>query len=232
MTTAVLHSPAAFSGHVYTGRISNDSGFTLIEILVAMAIASIIMIMVYASYRSILDSIKRSTGHAEFYENVNLAVSKIDQDLSNSYYNRYNKSICFVSEDEKGNSRLNFVTVNHNDYNFAGTLQTPVHMSDVKEVGYYLRVDKNTQGLHNLIKREDYHYDDDPLGGGSENVLLPNVSSLKFEFHRGNDWEENWDSRQNNAFPRAVKTTMVVKNYQGQEETFEFTTLLNIREFR
>ena len=227
--------------HIIAGRLTgrntlsrpSNEGFTLIEILVATALASLILMMAYASYRSIFDSIKRSTGRSEFYENVNLAIMKIDQDLSNTYYTRNNKNITFISEGVKGNSRLDFVTVNHNEYMFAGTQHTPVHESDVKEVGYYLREAKKTADLFHLIKREKFNYwEEDPLSGGTENILLPNVVSLKFEFNKGNDWDENWDSRQNNLFPKAVKTTLVVKNYQAKEEKFEFVTLINIREFR
>jgi type II secretion system protein J len=210
-----------------------NGGFTLIEIMVATAIASIILVMAYASYRSIFDSIKRSTGRAEFYENVNLALMKIDQDISNAYYSRGNKKITFLCENERGNSRLNFVTVNHNDLLTAGKMNMPVRMSDVKEVGYFLRESKKTIDLFSLIKREKTCYwDEDPLTGGKENILLPNVVSLKFEFNKGNDWAEDWDSRQNNMFARAGKTTLVVKNYQAQEEKFEFISLINIREFR
>lgn len=214
------------------GTRHND-GFTLIEILVATAIASMILLMAYASYRSIFDSIKRSTGRSEFYENVNLAIMKIDLDLSNTYYTRNNKNITFISENVKGNSKLDFVTINYNEYRFKGTMHTPVRESDIREVGYYLREAKNTVDLFHLIKREKFNYwEEDPLSGGTENLLLPNVVSLKFEFFKGNDWDENWDSRQNNLFPKAVKTTLVVKNYQAQEEKFEFVTLINIREFR
>jgi type II secretion system protein J len=214
-------------------RTFGEGGFTLIEIMVATAIASIILIMAYASYRSIFDSIKRSTGRAEFYENVNLALMKIDQDIANIYYTRNNKNITFISENVQGNSRMDFVTVNHNDFMMGGKLSTPVRQSDVKEVGYFLREAKNTMGLFHLMKREkSCYWEEDPISGGTEHMLLPNVASLKFEFFKGNDWSENWDSRQNNMFPRAVKTTLVVKNYQAQEEKFEFITLINIREFR
>jgi type II secretion system protein J len=210
-----------------------NAGFTLIEVLVATVIASIILLMAYASYRSIFDSIKRSIGRAEFYENVNLAIMKIDQDLSNTYFTKTNKKICFICESDRGNSRLDFVSVLHNDFNVAGTLKTPVHMSDVKGVGYHLREAKNTMGLYHLIKREKFNYwEDDPLSGGVESVLLPNVVSLKFEFQKGNDWEDNWDSRQNNLFPKSVKTTLVIKNYQAEEEKFTFITLMNIKEYR
>lgn len=212
---------------------AGSGGFTLIEILVATALASIILVMAYASYRSIFDSIKRSTGRAEFYENVNLALLKIDQDISNAYYNRTNKNITFICENIRGNSRIDFVTVNHNEHKFGGKINTAVRESDIKEVGYFLQEAKNTIELFHLINREKVNYwDDAPLEGGTEHVLLPNVVSLKFEFNKGNDWVEEWDSRQNNMFPRSVKTTLVVKNYQAQDEKFEFISLINIREFR
>ena len=100
--------------------------------MVAVAIASIILIMAYASYRSIFNSIKRSTGLSEFYENVNLALLSIDRDISNAYFTRTNKNITFICETDGNDSRLNFVTVNHNDYNFIGTANTPVRSSDVQ----------------------------------------------------------------------------------------------------
>jgi general secretion pathway protein J len=207
--------------------IRREDGFTLIEIMVATAIASIMLLMAYASYTSIFKSIKRSTGRAEFYENVNLALMKIDQDLANTYFNKNNKNITFVCENAKGVSKIDFVTVNHNQFNYSAK------MSDVREVGYFLRESKKVADLYHLMKREKSNYwDEDPLTGGTVNMLLPNVVSLKFEFQQGNDWAENWDSRQNNNFPRAVRTTLVVKNYQEQDEKFEFITLLNIKEFR
>jgi type II secretion system protein J len=231
MTAEHAHTiPAPGTG---PARNPGNAGFTLIEIMVAVAIGSMILLMAYTSYHSIIDSIKRSTGRAEFYENVNLAISKIDADISNAYFTRSNKKITFICESGTSGNNLNFVTVNHKDFTMGGNPRQQAHDSDIKEVGYFLKEDKNTQGLSYLVKREKINYwDDDPLTGGTENILLPNVVSLKFEFNRGNDWDDNWDSRQNNNFPKAVKTTLVVKNYQAQEETFEFVSLINIREFR
>lgn len=210
-----------------------NEGFTLIEIMVAMAIASIILIMVYASYRSILDSIRRSSGHAEFYENVNLAIMKIDKDLTNTYFTRNNKSITFTSDDDGGNSALSFAAVNHHPYMIAGPPEGQSAMSDITGVSYFLKPDTATNGLFKLIKKERAAYwEEDTVDGGSENVLLPNVVSMKFEFQRGTGWDERWDSRQNNLLPRAVKTTLVVRDYQSRDESFEFITILNIREYR
>ena len=213
-------------------RLAGSGGFTLIEILVASAIASIILTMAYASYTAIITSVRRSTGRAEFYENVNLAITKIDMDIANTYYTRNNKNVNFICEDSQGNSTLNFVTVTHNDDNFSGSLAMTNPSSDVHEVGYHLKENPRTPGLYFLIKREEPHYDDDPLKGGTENVILVNVVGLKFEFLRGYDWNEGWDSRENHLYPRAVKTTLTVKDYQEKEEKFIFETLINIREFK
>jgi len=208
-------------------RLSRDRGFSLIEIVVASAIASMIMLMVYSAYRSTLSSIRETTGYAEMYENINLAISKIDSDLSNCFIRPENKKICFISTPDGENSKLNFVTVSFNEPMTDPSAKRPVPLSDVHEVGYYLKQDPEYPGVFQLIKREQAHYDDDPESGGSENVLLENVISLQFHYKVRNDWEDSWDSRETSRFPRLVRTTIKVKKYsvkaEGSEDTEEFS---------
>ncbi len=214
-----------------SGRTGDpDAGFSIIEIMVASAIASIIMLMVYSSYKSILTSIKRSIGTAEFYEDVNLAFLKIDQDLSNAYFTQNNKKISFAGTVEGESSRIIFVTVNHNEYMIHGNIRKPNPVSDVKEVSYYLKKDPEIRGLHYLMKHERLqYYDDRTESPGMESILLPNVVGVRFDFRSGNDWTQQWDSRQNNKFPTAVRTTITVKNYQKKEEKFEFISIINLK---
>ncbi|HOO70945.1 MAG TPA: type II secretion system protein GspJ [Spirochaetota bacterium] len=215
-----------------TARCSNQQGFTLIEIVVASAIASMIMLMVYSAYRSTLTSIKDMTGYAEMYENVNLAISKIDRDLSNCYYKKDNKKICFICEAEGDNSRINFVTVSYNEFAMLGTPQDPYHRSDVHEVGYYLKEDAEYPGVFFLIIREENHYDDDPENGGTESILLENVISLQFQFKAGNDWDDTWDSREKSRFPELIKTTIKLKKFGAKtdnpEDIEEFSVISSI----
>jgi general secretion pathway protein J len=211
----------------FENEISHDGGFTLIEIVVASALASLIMLMVYTAYHSTLTSVKDMTGYSEMYENINLAVSKIDADLSNCYIKPENKKICFISLPDGENSKLNFVTVSFNEFRVRGSLKTPVPESDVHEVGYYLKQDPQYPGVFQLIKREEAHYDDEPESGGSENVLLEDVISLQFHYKVRNEWEDSWDSRDTSRFPSLVKTTIKVKKFgvkaEGDEDTEEFS---------
>ncbi|HNR87547.1 MAG TPA: type II secretion system protein GspJ [Spirochaetota bacterium] len=207
-------------------RLAGDSsGFSLIEILVATVVSSIILMMVYSSHRSIMNAVKDLTGVAEFYENINLAITRIDKDISCAYFNKFNKDVCFLGENNftpPSSGKINFVTVDRNDINIKLDPKKEFRTSDVHEVGYSLRKDRDSDNLYQLVRREDVHYDDDPETGGRESVLLENVVDIRFEFLLLNNWTPSWDSRKYKKFPRAVKTILKLKNYRGNDEEFVF----------
>jgi len=211
-------------------KFTQDKGFSLIEILVAAAISSMVILMVYTSYRSILATIKDFTGYAEFYENINLTMARIDHDFSNAYYKRNHKKISFIAEQNGENSLVHFVAINHRKMRILGGLNEPYPFSDINEVSYFLRPDPNPEyaDLFWLYRREERHYDEEPESGGSESVMLENVTGIKFEFKVRNDWANRWDSRENKRFPKAIKTTLKVKNYQGKEEEFVLLSYIDM----
>ncbi|MDY6934339.1 MAG: type II secretion system protein GspJ [Spirochaetota bacterium] len=212
--------------------ISNNSGFSLIEILVATAVSSVILLMIYSAHRSITFAILELTGVADFYEGINLAINRIDRDISCAYFHRNNKKLCFIGEsdyDSPGEGKLNFVTIDHKEFSMFISPKEECRISDVREIGYYLEADNEIDGLFFLIRREENHYDDDPESGGDKSILLENVVRIKFEFNQRNKWIENWDSRDNKRFPKAVRTTLNVRNYRGNEEEFIFVSNINLK---
>jgi len=84
-------------------RFRDDrSGFSLLEIVVATALSSVILLMVYSAHRSIMEAVYDLTGIADFHENVNLALEKIKKDLSFTFYDRYNQKLAFIGENRQG----------------------------------------------------------------------------------------------------------------------------------
>jgi type II secretion system protein J len=210
--------------------IRAQSGFSLLEIMVATAVSSLILLMVYSAHRSIMSAIHDLTGVADFYESINLTVYRIDKDISCAYYRRENKDLCLIGESNRGTvsrGRLNFVTIDHEDLLISVDTKKEVHKSDVHEVGYYLQEDPDSPGLFNLIRREEYHYDDQPESGGKESIMLENVTDIRFEFRQRNTWTDTWDSRKYRKFPSAIRVTLKVKNFRGNEEVFIFTSYIN-----
>ncbi len=209
--------------------IRSENGFTLLEILVATAISALIMAMLSTSFKSIITSIEDMTGYTEFYENLNMAIYRIDKDISNTYFTIENKNLCFISETIGANSVINFVSVIHNDINLRFDITKEYHYSDIREVGYSLLPGADRKGEMKLIRRESPHFDKDPEKGGESNILLNNVTGLIFEFKSGNDWVKKWDTRINSKIPEAVRTTLILKNYKNATEEFLFISFIKMK---
>lgn len=209
----------------------NNKGFSLIEILVAVSISSILIIMIYTTQRSIMFSIRKMTGVADFYENVNLALRRIDKDISSTLYNRKNKKLFFIGENDFtdfNNGKIHFVTINYNSFNTLGNSKKSFQSSDIKEVSYFLEQDPAYPEVYLLMRREAIQYDDKHDQGGVSNIILENVVDINFEFLNRSSYDKSWDSKKHRRFPKIVKTTLTVKNYQNKEEQFTFMSRLNM----
>ena len=212
--------------------ILHNEGFSLIEIIVAMAIGTIIMIMINTAHRSILRSVRDMTGIAEFHENVNLAVRRIDRDIESMMIRPSNKFLAMKGSNEPSDLKrgiLSFVTVNPHEFVIEGNVGSEVHETDVKSIKYDLRPDKKYPGVNFLMRAEKNLYDtkDDESSNipdipQYESLVLENVVDLQFDFMADTQWDNKWD---NLNPPKQVKTTIRVKNYLGVEETFTFISL-------
>lgn len=126
-------------------------------------------------------------------------------------------------------SKINFVAVNSNSLRVSGSLKQSVPISDIREVGYYLKEDKNHIGLHQLFRREQTGIDDDIENGGTHDMIIHNVISMSIEYKLRNDWADNWDSKETRRYPDALKITLNLKNYSGKQEEISFISLINMK---
>jgi len=207
--------------------LNKNDGFTLIEMLVATAVSSVILVMVYSAYASIIKSVNQGKIASQYYEEINLVLRRIDSDLLNAYWRETAKNINFISEISGNSSRLNFVTGEFKSNRMILSVKDNFPSSDVHEVGYYLKQDSKT-GKYNLIRRSEIHYDSSPLDGGSEEIIFRNVDSIKFVFKYQSDWIDTWDSREKKRLPSGIKTTLVVVDPYNNKDVYEFFTICNM----
>lgn len=201
--------------------LAEDQGFSLIEMVVAMSVSSLILIMAYTAHRSVIASIRHSAGVAGFYESLNLALYRVDKDLTYAFSNKLNPNVQISGENSSGtfsNGKISFVAVNRVASTVSSDPRESFPRSDVKEVGYYLMEDKTPdpgfEGSYLLMRREKLTYDDAPQTGGASSILLKHVADIKFEFWLRNDWSSHWDSKNDKKFPVAVRTTLKMKSYR------------------
>jgi len=211
--------------HSFICRVKNNSGFTLIEIIAASAIASLMLLMAYTAYYSIVKNIQNVNSYSKFYTNINSALSRIDKDISNMYIDTDRKAV-FQGDNNKASGTITFVTINRRDYNIVGDIKKTHPSSDINEVMYFLKTIPESHDLFFLMRAEKHGFGDSEFLNAS--LILENVLGLKIEFAQRNDWIQNWDSKDTKRYPTAIKITLRVKNYKDAEETFVFISRPNM----
>jgi type II secretion system protein J len=208
-------------------NIYDNHGFTLIEMLVAATVSSMILLMVYTAYSSVIKSVNYGKVYSSYFERLNFALRRIDTDISNLYWKSDQKNLNFICTTKSGSSILNFITAEHKELKMLYNLKDQVPVSDVHEVGFYLKKNSDTDS-YSLIRRYSIGYDDSPGDGGSEEILINNIKSLKFEFKYRSDWTPEWDSRETKRIPSVIKTIIEVYNPTQKTDLYEFLSLPNI----
>lgn len=205
-------------------KITDESGFTLIEMLVAVAISSVILLMVYTAYNSVIKTVNYGRTVASYYQQLNHILNRIDSDLSAMYWKEGNSRLQFISIFNGKYSILSFVTAEYRDNRIFPSPSTQYPVTDIHETGYYLS-QKPGEKNYTLVRKTDIHYDDSFSEGGFEENLIPQVVSLKFEFQYRSDWSDNWNTADQKRIPNAVRTTLELIDPFGNIEKYQIVSL-------
>jgi len=226
------------------GEARVKRGFTLVEMMLAVALLSIIVTVIYSSFHTLGRIMRRTERTKGAYQAARLVMSRMREDLSCAYFSPTRKNFVFKGEDiegikdDAGADALTFVTTAHV---ISGR---DVPEGDLAEVSYYL--DEENRGL--LVRREDVSPDSKLEMGGNFDILGKNVVGLNFTYLDGREeparraggtttdldkaeeekkaWKYEWDSEQTPYLPRAVKVDLSVLNEEGDVQDFSTTILL------
>jgi len=205
-------------------------GFTLLEVLVASAILSLVLAALYSVFSRTLASKRLAEERADRSRSARIVLLRMGEDLQASL------------PVTRGNSRFSGETHQVKDFpagvlSFVSFAPTPVSSagreSDVNEIGYALLPDPELIGFYHLVRRvnldpgvADSAADRSP--NREEYPLLSRVRGLRFRFFDGRAWHEEWgqsdDTR--DKLPRAVEATLYMQN--SQEEVAEFSTVIDL----
>jgi len=188
------------------------AGFTLLEVMIAMLIISIIVGLIYGAFSGTADSKEEVEAGNDIYQQARWALDKMETDLSSSFVSKNkNSHSIFYSVTHQGANGLaademTFTTFDHVKYN------QQARESDQAEVSYFIMENPET-GVMTLYRREDPTRDDDPLPGGEFDELVDNVQAFDLRFYDGTEWVEEWDTRD-----YSQDTTTAETEVEDQEE--------------
>ncbi len=190
-----------------TGKEKRQNGFTIVEVLIALAIGAIVMTALYWAYTAVVGSMGKSRQVSDLYQTARVVLSNIRREISGAYQPLFAEDVLlFEGRDERSrgmeNDSLNLVST---------TCQRGAEEEvgyDSFELGYYLGEGGDRGYLK--MRRLPFYNLEEPFTEGEELTLAENVRSLDFKYFDGEEWLEEWNPDEEDYLPLAVKITIGV----------------------
>ena len=211
---------------------TTNEGFTLIEVLLAVFIASIVMAVLYASFFQVLKAKEKVEQELELYHEARVIFSKMTKDLATAFpRGRVNSesntaaSDFFVGTQEGKHSALKFTSLSR-------TPAVDAKESDQTEITYFVQpANEEDPELFALIRRDDPTIGTD--GGGSEYPISERIVGFTVSYlgeaslaSENQELTFEWDSNELSTLPNAVNVNIVLRGPRG--ENVEFNTFILI----
>jgi type II secretory pathway pseudopilin PulG len=216
--------------------LSNNKGFTIVEILLAFFIFSILLVTIYASYAGSFNTINLTEARMEIYRKAAISLDRISEDLQASYISNlpadsfgepveYTR---FMGEDNDIDGReadsLSFfarIDPLFTDESTAATGQLIVY--DVIE-------GEEEDGL--VLLRSEYPEFADEVDDREGMVLCDGLQSVAFTYFNSDaESMEGWDSdseEQNGSLPSMVSVSLEFLNRDNPDAPLKFMTNVSL----
>lgn len=209
---------------------TTDKGFTLIEVLIAIFIASIVLTILYTSFFQIMRAKERVEQELELYHESRVVMSKMTKDIVTAF-ERGN-----VTSESKDTSFQYFEGSKNGDFStltFTSLSRTPTpgaRESDQTEISYYVEPVQDSD-LYALMRRDNPRIGTET--GGTQFALSERIVGFTLTYIGSSDIDlgtdevtVEWDSNNTLSLPNAVNINLIMRSPRGED--LEFNSLVVI----
>ena len=197
-------------------KTPNSNAFTLIELLTALTITTLLLSAVYGTYFATIASIDRSTLNNPSAQNAKQLLTRIAAQIRCAYPNQTNpdrQEVGFLIPPPNTNNNLAIHLVSTKSILFNDNPNM-----NLIEIQYHLNPQTN---------QLQYHQSPYPLNKTKNQNWTPianNVHSLTFQAYNGQQWLNHWNDKITHQLPRAIKITLTITNKNNQQTPYTTTT--------
>lgn len=215
----------------------SSSGFTMIELMLAMAIFAFITAIMWGSFAQTANSKKVIQSEQERVHTVRVALTRMARELEMAYLSDNentaitNRRTFFAGAARADVDEVTFATFAHQ------RLRAGAAEGDSALISYFGAPDPDDRRVLNLMRRETRRLQaEDPRTLlGEAYVLCPNVTRVKFAYydHRKKEWETDWstlDASGTPYLPSHVRITLTVTDDRGHEVSYATDARIQITE--
>ena len=216
-------------------RINDKKGFTLLEILVAIALFAALTAMLYPAYIGTFRNIDITESYGTIYRMARITMERVSEDLECACIPKTNNDSSDIAQsqvfsgkdsaiDGENADNLQFVSESHLSFNGDKSRGRGL-------IKYYLKQNEDEKGF------TLYRSDDLELGNKSEDetgglVLCEGLNSINFSYQDENgDTYDYWDSSSEpfkGKLPTMVSVELEFLNKSDPESPIKFTTSVAI----
>ena len=208
-------------------RLPSSRGFTLMEIMIALAITALMGGMIAMSFQTGFRAKETIEKDADQYRMLRSAMDRMVREISAAYVSdRYDTTRYRDQNDRPTNfigekDHLLFTSLAHE------RLYTDAKESDQMVVEYSVKtgVDEDARDRQDLVRRENPLVQGPMDRGGTEAVLYEGVRKVEFAYwdSANKEWTDEWDTRrleQKSLLPTRVRITLFALDENGKEQRY------------
>jgi general secretion pathway protein J len=217
-------------------RRSRTAGFTMIEVMLVMAILAFVTTLMWGSFSQMATNKRALEAAQERTHTVRVALMRMARELEMAYLvseistgGQYTRTFLTASS-QAAVDEVSFSTFAHQ------RLRGGLNEGDAAVVTYYGARDPDDGTITNLMRRETRRLQaEDPKSlAGESYVLCPDVVSVKFSFYDfiKKEWQREWDTHTPGLerLPSHVRITLVVKDERGKEVSYSTDARIHMTE--
>jgi general secretion pathway protein J len=212
-------------------RARRDLGFTLMEVMVAVAITAGMGAMVAMAFSSGFKAREVVEKDAEHYRQLRVAMARMEREIgaafvsdrfdAKKYRDQNDRPTNFVGQRDK----LLFSTLSHQ------RLYQDAKESDQAVVEYTVESsqDREARNRVDLMRRENPVLGEHMDRGGTKDVLFEGIKRLEFSYWDTDrkEWVDEWDTRRvekKSLLPTRVKIAITALDENGKETRYTTQT--------
>jgi len=190
-------------------------GFTLIEVLLAMAILAVVVTVIYTVFSTSSANTERAEAVRDETDLARTLMSRMSDDIANAYCSTGLTGTFFYGKDEEVETEGG--KFRHDSFSLTTLTnwrKPDSKETDLWEVGYSFEEKSDGSG-YVLVRREKRELNQDvpPLEGGVEYEITDRVAELQLRYYDGTNWFDTWDRKtgcSQSNMPRAVEISLTL----------------------
>ncbi len=214
-----------------------SSGFTLIEVMLALAILAFVTTIMWGSFNQTITNKRAIETAQERTHTVRVALMRMAREIEMGYLSASENTALsdrrtFLIGSARGDvDELSFSTFAHQ------RLRAGLAEGDTSVISYFGERDPDDRRVLNLMRRETRRLQAESPSSiiGEAYVLCPDVSRVKISYydHKLKEWETDWSTLNASGqqyLPAHIRITLTVIDERGREVSYSTDARIQMTE--